>query len=101
MVAQGLAMDTPELMQDNTSTISLVVKGCGAWRNKYMKVRQAMVKELVDEGDVAVRYLPTELMVADALTKALRGALFRLMSGRLRGTASEPTGCVEQGREGG
>jgi hypothetical protein len=35
--------------QDNTSTISLVTKGGGKPRNKYMKVRQEMVKERVDK----------------------------------------------------
>lgn len=96
MVGQGLPMETPELAQDNTSTISLVTKGGGRWRNKYLRVRQAMVKEMVDEGDVCVQYTPTELMTADVLTKALRGALFRLMSNKIRGTAHKPTGCVRQ-----
>ena len=98
MVEQGLDMGTPELMQDNQSTISLVTVGGGRWRNKYLKCRQAMMKELVDCGDVTVRYLPTGCMIADVLTKALRGALFRQMSGMIRGTAPKPTGCVEPNR---
>ena len=36
-----------------------------------------MVKESVDEKIVKLRYMPTEAMVADLLTKPLQGGLFK------------------------
>jgi low affinity Fe/Cu permease len=99
MVGQGLQMKVPELHQDNTSTIIIATKGSKVWRNKYMKVREAMVKEMVNDGDVAVRHTRTEDMVADVLTKAMRGWLFKKFSRLIRGISREPTGCVEPERE--
>jgi len=70
----------PRLKQDNTSTITLVTRGGGQYRTKYLKVRQAFMKERIDEDDVAVDYLPTKQMLADMLTKPLQGELFRCMT---------------------
>lgn len=85
MLAQGIKMKTPILCQDNTSTISLVTKGGGMWRNKYMRVRQESVRERVTAGDFTVEYVPTGEMVADVLTKPLHGKLFEAMRHRVRG----------------
>jgi len=106
MVAQGMIMKTPELCQDNMSTISLVTKGGGAYRNKYMRVRQANVKERVDRGDFTVRYIPTDSMVADILTKAVQGAVFVRLRDMVQGHGTgvcdeEQQGCVEDcGKDG-
>eukprot|EP00392_Amoebophrya_sp_AT5.2_P019736 g20709.t1 len=77
---QGLRHIVPTIMQDNMSTITLVTKGGGKYRNKHLKVRQAVVKERVDKGDIKIEYLPTAMMLADTLTKPLQGALFRRMT---------------------
>ena len=73
-------MGVPVVYQDNTSTITLATKGGGKYRNKYLLVRCASVKEHCDRGDVIVRYLHTKRMLADLLTKALQGALFRFLT---------------------
>lgn len=79
MSGQGIAMKTPVLCQDNTSTIALVKNGGGIWRSKYMRVRQESVKERIDLCDFGVEYVPTGEMIADILTKPLHGNLFRWM----------------------
>ena len=71
MRGQGQELGAPVIMQDNTSTITLVTKGGGQYRTKYMLVRQSFVKERVDCGDVAVTHCATLKMLADALTKPL------------------------------
>ena len=82
---QGLECEVPRLHQDNTSTITLVTKGGGQYRTKYMRVRQAHTKELSDAGDVVISYLPTGRMLADMLTKPLQGAVFRFLTRRVTG----------------
>jgi len=98
MESQGIAMKTPVLAQDNKSTITLVTKGGGQWRNKYLKVRQALVKERVDAGEATVVYTPTGMMIGDCLTKGLLGELFRHMRRLITGQGQPrgPTGCVGQ-----
>lgn len=85
LIAQGLNCDVPVLYQDNTSTITLVTKGGGQYRTKYMRVRQAFVEEHHRAGAVVVKYLPTGRMLADALTKPLQGAVFRYMTRHITG----------------
>ena len=41
--AQGVECVVPVVHQDNTSTITLVTKGGGQYRTKYLRVRQAFV----------------------------------------------------------
>ena len=93
MAEQGYGDQVPVVLQDNTSTISLITKGGGKYRNKYLRVRQATVKQVVDDGDMAVKYVPTGKMLADMLSKPLQGELFRsMMRSILRGTLSRHRG---------
>jgi hypothetical protein len=92
MLSQGHVIGAPSVKQDNTSTISLVTKGGGQYRSKYMKVRQAFVKERVDCGEIKVEYLSTKMMLADAMTKPLQGELFRVMTSSISGMTLNATG---------
>jgi hypothetical protein len=80
MRAQGVMCDVPVVHQDNTSTITLVTKGGGQYRTKYMRVRQGFVKERHDAGEIQVKYLETGRMLADNLTKPLQGAVFQYLT---------------------
>jgi hypothetical protein len=83
--AQGVECVVPVVHQDNTSTITLVTKGGGQYRTKYLRVRQAFVQERVQQGEVTIQYMPTARMLADILTKPLQGTLFRELSRRISG----------------
>jgi hypothetical protein len=83
--AQGVECGVPKIYQDNTSTITLVTKGGGKYRTKYMRTRQAFVKERCEAGEVVVENLSTKNMIADMMTKALQGVLFRVMARRTSG----------------
>ena len=85
LIAQGKECEVPLVFQDNTSTITLVTKGGGQYRTKYLRVRQAFVKERVDVGEVTIQYLPTARMLADMLTKALQGVLFKELARHVTG----------------
>ena len=58
-----------------------------------MRVRQATVKQAVNDGDLDVMYVPTGKMLADLLSKPLQGELFRSMVRNiLRGMLSRHRG---------
>jgi hypothetical protein len=97
--------DVPLIWQDNQSTISMVKTGGGATRTKHLRVRQNLVRERIENGNIVVEYMPTLGMIADVLTKPLQGALFRGLSGRVLGSQNERSEFVnerseaERGRE--
>jgi hypothetical protein len=85
MCGQGYGANTLEVFQDNTSTISLVTKGGGQARTKYMKVRQAFVKERFDAKEILITFLESGKMKADILTKPLQGNLFKFLAQDITG----------------
>jgi hypothetical protein len=80
-----IGVETPVIFQDNTSTISMVEEGGGKPRTKHMRVRQNLVKERIDSGELKVIYVPSRRMLADVLTKPLHGVLFGEMTGKIMG----------------
>jgi hypothetical protein len=79
----------PLVLQDNTSTISLVTKGGGKPRNKYLRVRQYLVKDRVDDREIEVRYVRTNKMLADVMTKPLKEEDFKWHIDRIMGSAAD------------
>ena len=85
LLDQGYDVPALFLFQDNMSTIALCEKGGAGHRTKHIKIRNFFVKERLDEGEVTIRWLSTELMIADALTKPLQGVAFRTFTDLLTG----------------
>ena len=56
--------------QDNTSTIRLAFNGksCSD-HTEHIKLRYFFIKQYVDSGEFEVTHCPTEMMVADILSK--------------------------------
>jgi hypothetical protein len=77
MIEQGHQMDTPVLMQDNTSAMTMMQTGTGKDRSKHLRVRKFAMKEHVDEGRITMKHTGTGNMMADALAKPSQGALFK------------------------
>jgi hypothetical protein len=72
------------IFEDNQSAIKLANNGMFSSRTKHIQVRFHYIRELITEKRIMVSYCPTELMVADALTKGLakvRFAQLRKMMG--------------------
>ena len=76
LVALGYALPPAVLYQDNQGTIALCERGGAGHRTKHVKIRNFWIKERIDDGDIEVKHMPTESMVADVLTKPLQGAHF-------------------------
>jgi len=62
-----------KMHQDNTSTIRLAKNGRSmSDRTKHIKLRYFFIKQYIDSGEFEVVYCPTDLQVADILTKPLQ-----------------------------
>ena len=46
-------------------------------RTRHIKVRYFWLRERVKLGDINVKYVPTEEMLADILTKPMQGMAFK------------------------
>jgi hypothetical protein len=74
------------IWQDNKSTMLIASKGPGyAGKTRHVRNRYYFIKQHIDEGDVVLKYLPTEEMVSDLLTKPIIGKRFRELKEKLMG----------------
>ena len=77
---------TPELMQDNMSAIKLAEKGKSTSdRTRHVKIRYFFVNQFLENGEMKIKYCPTESMVADILTKPIVGSQFKMLARQLLG----------------
>lgn len=81
----GFPQETVEVEQDNLSAIRLVEKGpSGEGRTKWFNVRYFWVKELLDDGTISLRYVPSKDMKADGFTKPLPLGEFKRWRARVQ-----------------
>jgi len=76
------------LFIDNQSTIKMLQNKSNAGRTKHINLRYNILRELVATGIIIIKYLPTEYMTSDTLTKALGPTQYELLSDFLLGTNS-------------
>jgi hypothetical protein len=83
--AQGYAVESNIVYQDNMSTLSLSKNGrtSSTGRTKHIHAKFFLVKDYYLQRLIDLRYKPTEEMWADILTKPLQGQAFRLMRSHL------------------
>ncbi|KAM1385101.1 hypothetical protein PS2_031262 [Malus domestica] len=73
----ALFMPSPPVIHcDNLSAIALSANPVFHSRIKHLDTNYHFVREKVQQGDLAVSYIPTEDQSADILTKGLHGPLF-------------------------
>jgi hypothetical protein len=72
--------------QDNQSAIKMMENG-GSYsdRTKHMKIRYFFIKQYIDSGEFIIEYTPTDVMIADILTKPLQGKKFIQLRDKLLG----------------
>ena len=75
----GYTLNKNVLLQDNTSTILMAKNGrsCLGKRNHAIDVRYFAIKDSIDRGDVEIKHVGTNFMVADYFTKCLQGEKFQ------------------------
>ena len=59
------------IFEDNQGCIAMTIKPGQHQRTKHIDIRHHFIKDLVDSGQVLLKYLPTDKMLADILTKPL------------------------------
>jgi len=79
-------MDPAVLEQDNMSAMALVKRGQPASaRTRHMDIRFFWLTDRVKSGEIQIVHVPTELMLADMLTKPLQGEAFMRLRDRILG----------------
>jgi hypothetical protein len=64
------------LCNDNQGAERLTVNPMVNRRSKHIDIRHHFIRDKVGTGDICVKYVPTDDMVADILTKGLHGPKF-------------------------
>ncbi|CAE7767290.1 RE2 [Symbiodinium sp. CCMP2592] len=67
----GAHVDGRELRVDNSAAIVLASEEGGSWRTRHLKVRAGALRQLVQQGWIAISYCPGDRQLADGLTKIL------------------------------
>ena len=79
MEAQGYMIHDNVILQDNQSTMLLACNGqqSSGKATRHIDVRYYFIKDQIDQKLMRLEICPTDLMVADVLTKPLQGTQFR------------------------
>jgi len=84
LIGQGYDVGPAIVYQDNMSTMKLVENGrSNSVRTRHINIRFFFVKDRVDKGEIIVKHMPTDSMIADILTKPLQGEKFRELRAKL------------------
>jgi len=82
----GLELQSATMHQDNMSTMRLAANGrSNSDRTKHIRLRYFFIKQYLDSGEFELVHCPTDIMVADILTKPLHGETFKRIRGMLLG----------------
>ena len=76
--AQGVKVDTNIVYQDNQSAMLLEKNGrsSAGKRSRHLDIRYFFITDQVNQGNLEIRYCPTDMMTADYMTKPLHGQKF-------------------------
>jgi hypothetical protein len=84
-----LLKNIPILYQDNKSALTILADGEGfTKKSKHFRIRFQFLSEMFKYEEIKLRYLPTELMIPDFLTKPMVGDKFHkfveaIMNGKM------------------
>eukprot|EP01036_Dinobryon_divergens_P034084 gene34084-44039_t len=80
IISQGINIPAAIVYQDNLSTMAMVSNGRStSARTRHVNIKYFFVKDRVESGEIDIKHLSTDKMVADILTKPLLGELFTRM----------------------
>ena len=87
MKEQGCTIKNNTLFQDNTSAIRLENNGRNSCtgNSRHIDVRYFFVADRVKNGEITIKYCPTNKMLADFFTKPLQGTLFKFFKDIIMG----------------
>jgi hypothetical protein len=76
--AQGVKIHKTIVYRDNLSSMKLEANGkssCGK-RTRHFDIKYFYITDLINRGEISIKYCPTEQMIADFMTKPITGAKF-------------------------
>ena len=86
LLGQGYDVGPAVMYQDNMSTIALAENGRALnERSRHINIKFFFASDRVEKGEIVVKYMPTDDMIADLLTKPLQGEKFRAMRDKILG----------------
>ena len=59
------------IFEDNQGAIAMSINPTHYAKTKHIHIRHHFIREQIENGDLVVKYIGTESMLADALTKSL------------------------------
>ena len=68
------------LRGDNLATVTALLHQVTSWRTRHYAVKAAWARDIIHSTGIDVRHTPGEYLVADILTKILRGERLRNLS---------------------
>ena len=76
--AQGVNIKENVVKRDNQSTMKLERNGkmSSGKRTRHFNIKFFYITDLIQRGEVSIEYCPTDLMIADYMTKPLTGKKF-------------------------
>jgi hypothetical protein len=76
--AQGFKVNANVIYRDNTSSMKLEVNGkaSSGKRTRHFDIKYFYITDLIQNGEVSIKYCPTDEMYADYMTKPLMGKRF-------------------------
>jgi hypothetical protein len=76
--AQGYKLPPPKMFEDNLSTIALIKNAkSNSNRTRHIAIRYFFIAEKVANKEIDIEYKSTDDILADILTKPLRGKRFK------------------------
>jgi hypothetical protein len=79
----GVTYKSVPLMCDSSSAIYLTQNPVFYGRAKHIKVRYHFLRDLVEKGDIVMKYIDTERQLANIFTKPLDATHFTSLRGDL------------------
>jgi hypothetical protein len=91
MQEQGYDMEALLLYQDSMSAMLLETNGkaSSSKQTTDIKIKYFLVKDKIDQGNIAVEHCPTEQMWTDINTKPKQGVVFCKFRGHIMGIPTE------------
>jgi hypothetical protein len=77
----GVRFERVPLMCDNTSAISVVKNPVFHKKMRHVERRHHFLRDLVEKGDIEMRYIDTERQLTDIFTKLLNSSRFADLGG--------------------
>ena len=77
ITSQGIPVKSLTIEQDNKSTLAMIANGRATGpTSRHINIRFFWLNDRLSSGEISMRYIPTEEMTADLLTKHMEGSAF-------------------------